>query len=780
MYNILNQKELDELKAKEPGRFQYLAEGGLYLNLRGLGLKPLEGIDIPKIQNLARIVRGFIFAAINGIKSGHPGGSSSKVEQVLTLLMSGVLAFDPMRAKNPGRDRFIWSAGHCTPLLHSVLALIYEAFRRQGQNIRQEELGAVLPECLHRHGFAKCKVVESGLALPECLNRFRHCDGPTGHVEGNYALADASTGSSGHGFSCALGLALLHKSCGLDTKVYVIAGDAETEEGMSYEARNIINALGVDNIVVSLDYNGFGIDGPIAEVIGSPYINHWFSPGWNIIEVDGHNVSELAYAYKKAAEGFGNKKATAIIAHTTKGKHYGKLEGTADSHGTPAKQEEYAEIMKKMGFDILGIEGETMKDIDVVTSQITKEDADYLLHRLEIGKQKIKPEKELVEKMNRALKSRPMVDYKKIKRPDVLPPELVFSASGGKEGKKIATRKATEAFFKWLMGQTAFFYLGAGDLMKSILTGQAENVYGVITKENPHGRGIRFGIAEANMAMMSATMTQDILPGGFQAMTVFASYGVFTSIMSNSVRMALLNNAVNPKAKGFFIMMAAHDGPETGEDGPSHHGLFWMSLFNAYPGIKVYKPLDANETVEMLFYAMERGEPVALSVMRPGTPVFKRGDSGLGFIVPEAKEAINGAYVFKSFRENGKKKIVLAVCGGQVMANVLEILPELENQGLDVKIVAVTSPELYEELREKNPKKAGEILSDEERKYVVTLHNGWSGFLHPFILPEDYNKRVIGIGKFLKSGPPDEVYKVAGFDPQGLKEKILKRNFIIK
>ncbi len=117
--------------------------------------------------------------------------------------------------------------------------------------------------------------------------------------------------------------------------------------------------------------------------------------------------------------------------------------------------------------------------------------------------------------------------------------------------------------------------------------------------------------------------------------------------------------------------------------------------------------------------------------------------------------------------------MVLAICGGQVLANVLEILPELE-ENLDVKIVAVTSPELYEDLRLRDPQKAASILSDEERKYVITLHNGWPGFLHPFILPADYDKRVIGIKKFLKSGPPAEVYSVAGFDPQGLKEKILK------
>ncbi len=754
MYDILNQKELDNLKTKEPERFQYLAEGGFYLDLRKLDLKPIKGVDIDKIGSLGRIIRGLIFAAINGIKSGHPGGSSSKVEQVLTLLATGILAFNPLDPKNPARDRVVWSAGHCTPLFHSVLALIYESLRRKGRvDITQkEELGAV---------------------FPECLSRFRHCDGPAGHIESRYALSDVSTGSSGHGFSMASGLALLHKSCGLLTKVFVIAGDAETEEGISYEARNIINTLGIDNIIITLDYNLFGIDGPISEVINSPYINHWFSPGWNIIEVDGHNILELAYAYLKANQGFGNKKATVVIAHTIKGKHYGKLEGTADSHGTPASQAEYVEIMKKLGFDIPGIESEPLKDIEVVISQLKKDDEEYFLECLEIGKKKLKPEKELVKQMELALHGRPMADYKKIKRPNILPTELIF-----KEGEKIATRKATEAFFKWLMGQTAFFYLGAGDLMKSILTGAAENIYGIITKDNPLGRGIRFGIAEQNMAMLSTTLTQDILPGGFQAMSVFASYGVFTSIMSNSVRMALINNAVNPRCKGFFIMLAAHDGPETGEDGPTHQGLFWMSLFTAYPGIKVYKPLDTNETIEMLFYALERGEPVAFSVMRPGTPVLKRGPGACyGQDVPAAKEAINGAYVFKPFKENGKKKIVLVICGGQVMANVLEILPELEDQELDIKIIAVTSPELYEELKKREPKKAQHILSDEERKYVIALHNGWPGFLYPFILPPDYPERALGIKEFLKSGPPAEVYQTAGFDPKSLKEKILNRIF---
>src|SRR5581483_10044592 len=281
-----------------------------------------------------------------------------------------------------------------------------------------------------------------------------------------------------------------------------------------------------------------------------------------------------------------------------------------------------------------------------------------------------------------------------------------------KEGDIVPTRKATEAWFAWAMKHTAFFYLGAGDLMKSILTGKAENVYGVVSRDNPLGRGFRFGIAEQNMAMMSTTMAQDTLPGGFRPMTAFATYGVFTPMMANAVRMTLINSDLNPHASAFFIMLAAHDGPETGEDGPTHHGLFWMSLFSAYPGIKVYKPLDANEAIEMLFLAVERQEPVAFSVVRPGVQVLKRGNG-----VPPASAARDGAYVFKPFSGNGKPKLVLVICGGQVMSNTLPILPEIE-ESRDVKIIAVTSPQLFEELRRKDPAKAQEVLADNERQYV--------------------------------------------------------------
>lgn len=741
-FNLLEKTDLEKLKNEQPERFHFGQSNSQYLNLQNLELTKPLWFDAERLTNLSRVMRGFIFAAVEAGQSGHPGGSSAKVEQILALLLGENLAFDALNPKNPGRDRLIWSAGHCTPALHSINSLIYESLRRTG---RQFSPAVVQP------------------VFPEDLVRFRRADGPQGHVESHYPLADTTTGPSGHGLSAAGGIAIAHKSCGLDTKIFVLMGDAESEEGMSYEARNVLTSTNTDNLIVSLDYNHFGIDGPIEEVINSPYINHWMGMGWNVIEVNGHDVLELVYAYRLAAIGFGNNLPTVVVAHTLKGKLYGTKENTAASHGSPAKHDEYVAIMKNLGFDIPGEAGQTIKDIEFVCQHITSEDEHYLLARLDVAAQKIKTESESVKKMLAALPNRPLVNPTALRRPTALPPELVF-----KEGEKVATRKASAAWFKWLMQQTAFFYAGAGDLSGSVLVNGAESVYGVINQKNPYGRGIRFGIAEQNMAMMSAAMTQDILPGGFQPVSVFGTYAVFTTMIGNCVRLALIGNHLKPNSKGFFIMLAAHDGPETGEDGPTHQGLYWLSLYYALPGIKVYKPFDANETVEMLFHALEKGEPIALSVTRPDTMVLTRGNG-----VPSAKAAINGAYVYKQFSKNGNQPIILAISGTQVLLNTLEILPDLEKT-YDVKVIAVTSPELFEDYRKSNPVGAQEVLADEERALVTTIHNGWTGFLNTFLLPADYEKRSIGINTYLKSGNVKEVYELAGLAPKDIEEKIVK------
>ena len=711
------------------------------LDLRQGKLPTLKTSEVAFLERLAKITRGLIFATVEGARSGHPGGSSSKVEQFLTLALGGFLAFDPMEPKHPGRDRLVWSAGHCTPLLYGGQALFYEALRRVGRQFSEAAL--------------RC-------ASPERLASFRRLGGLPGHAESVFPFSDYSTGPSGHGLSAAVGLAISHRACGLPTKIWVMMGDAESEEGMSFEARNLAAANGLDNLIVSVDNNGLGIDGSIEEVISSSYFEYWSALGWNTIEVDGHDFSQLYRAYELAGNGLGNGRPTAIIAHTIKGKEYGSAGGTSASHGAPAKREEYVDIMKKLGFKVKN-EANAAAEIETVFDTLTDSDAENINKHLEVAAERVESEAALLVKMKRALSSRPMIDPREIKRPKTLPPELVFKA-----GDMVSPRRAAGLWLEWLMKQTAFFFVGAGDLSGSVQTAKAEAVYGLFSAKNPQGRGIRFGIAEANMFMSAAALTQDILPGGFRPISAFGTYGVFTVIGANPLRLAVYNNFTCPERAGFFISLASHDGPETAEDGPTHHGLFWHSLFEAYPGIKVYKPLDANDTVEMLFGALEKGKPIILSVPRVETPVFERGRG----CSPSAAANL-GAYIFQPFKNDGKKKITLAVCGGKLMGNLLPILPRLEKAGYDAKILAVTSPELFEELRRREPKKAAEIFPDEEREITVGLHNGWPGFLRTFILPPHQESRLLGVEQFLSSGSADEVYRQAGLDSDGLLKKIL-------
>lgn len=713
---------------------------GEYLNLRGAKLSPYKDLDLSRLDHLAKILRGLIFTTVENSQSGHPGGSSSKVEQFLALTLGGSLAFDPADPKHPGRDRVIWSAGHCTPLLYGGQALYYEALRRTGRQFSEAVINCV---------------------LPEHLLRFRRIDGPSGHAESIYPFCDYSTGPSGHGFSAAGGMALSHRASGLATKVWVFMGDAESEEGMTYEARNVLVSAGAENMIVSLDYNHFGIDGPVEEVISAPYLNYWLGLGWNVIEADGHSVNELMYAYALAGK-IKNKRPTAVIAHTRKGRAYGKLENSAASHGTPIAHDEYVALMRKLGFKIAGVEKEAAADMEKVLDYLVESDCDFIEKRMAENAKNLEPESVLIDRMKRALNNRPLVNPREIKRPKKMPAELIF-----KPGQKMDLRQVAERWFEWLMKQTAFFYAGAGDLSGSTGTKSAEKVYGLISGKNPLGRGLRFGIAEQNMAMMSMGLTQDILPGDFRPVSVFGTYGVFTAMYGHAMHLALVANAVNPNTAGFFVALATHDGPETGEDGPTHQGMYWHALFQNYPGIKVYKPTDANEVIEMLFGALAKGEPIVLALPRGAMPVLSRGHG-----IPEAAAAVQGAYVYKNFSNNGRKKITLAVSGPTMLKNTDLSFAELEPI-FDAKIVVVTSPQLFAELSETNRELARQIIADDERNSLITLHNGSLNFLNEVLLSESAKKRRVGVDSYLKSGRAEEVLRQAGLDVESLAEKII-------
>ena len=249
-----------------------------------------------ELEKVAKDVRKGIIEEVYRAESGHPGGSLS-IADILTVLYFNVLNIDPKNSKWEDRDRFVLSKGHCSPALYSVLA--------------------------NRGYFDK-----------ELLKTFRNLESNLqGHPDMNKVPGvDMTTGSLGQGLSVANGMAIAGKLNNKQYRVYCLLGDGEIEEGQVWEAAMTANKYKLDNLCVIVDNNNLQIDGTIEEVMSSYPIDEKFkSFGFQIINIDGHNIQEIIDAFDVAKNVKG--KPTCIIAKTIKGKGVSFMENKAEWHG---------------------------------------------------------------------------------------------------------------------------------------------------------------------------------------------------------------------------------------------------------------------------------------------------------------------------------------------------------------------------------------------------------------------------------------------------------------
>ena len=259
--------------------------------------------NVQELQGIAKRIRRDIIQMITAAKSGHPGGSLSAVE-ILTTLFFDVLRHDPANPKWPERDRFILSKGHAAPVLYSVLA-------------------------------------ESGYTPASELNTLRKLGSIyQGHPDVRFIPAlEASTGSLGQGLSLGLGMALAARFDKSPTRVYVVLGDGEIQEGQIWEAAMFGGDKAVDNIVAIVDYNHIQLDGFVNDIMPlEPLSDKWRSFNWHTIDVDGHDIPALQKAFAEAAATKG--KPTALVAHTIKGKGVSFMENNPKFHGVAPTQQE--------------------------------------------------------------------------------------------------------------------------------------------------------------------------------------------------------------------------------------------------------------------------------------------------------------------------------------------------------------------------------------------------------------------------------------------------------
>lgn len=266
--------------------------------------------NIEYLENICNNVRKNIIRMIYNAKSGHPGGSLSAVEILVSLYKS--IMDITLDEEGKRIDKFILSKGHASALYYAVLS-------------------------------------ECGFIPKDDLITFRKYDSYLeGHPSNKIPGVDVSSGSLGQGLSIANGMALEKKLYGKKGYVYCLLGDGELEEGQIWEALMSSNKYNLNNLIIFVDYNGLQIDGTIKEVKSIENINQKFeSFGLNVQTINGNDINQIIHAVKNAKEIL-NDRPNVIIANTVKGKGVSFMENKAEWHGKALNNEQFNIAIKEL------------------------------------------------------------------------------------------------------------------------------------------------------------------------------------------------------------------------------------------------------------------------------------------------------------------------------------------------------------------------------------------------------------------------------------------------
>lgn len=276
----------------------------------------MQGGKEKDLESIANNIRQDIIRMITEARSGHPGGSLSAAD-IVTALYFRVMKHDPSNPCWDGRDRFILSKGHACPVIYAALA--------EAGYFPKEELLTLRKIGSRLQGHPdKCK-------LPGF---------------------EASTGSLGQGLSIAAGMALGLKMDGKTNKVYCLMGDGELDEGQIWEAAMTASHYKLDNLCGIVDRNGLQIDGCTAEVKDiEPLAEKWKAFGWNVLEVDGHDIEDIVKSLKRFNHT--HFRPTVIIAHTVKGKGVSFMADQAGWHGKAPSPEQAEHALNELSSEVM-------------------------------------------------------------------------------------------------------------------------------------------------------------------------------------------------------------------------------------------------------------------------------------------------------------------------------------------------------------------------------------------------------------------------------------------
>ena len=512
--------------------------------------------NLPLLTQAANELRYLCADIVQQANSGHPGAPMGLAE--VAVVLSHHLRLNPKNPRYLNRDRLVFSGGHASALVYSLLHL-------WGFEVSMQDLQA-----------------------------FRQLDSLTpGHPEFAHTPGvEITTGPLGQGIANAVGFAMAQKRANamlekvdsskpiLDHYVYCLCGDGDLQEGISYEACSLAGLHQLERLIIIYDSNGITIEGGTQIAFSENIRARFEAQGFSVFECDGHNLLAIDSALESAKV---SPKPSLIIAQTTIGKGALELEGSHKTHGAPLGAELIAKAKKQAGISEQSFA--ISDEVGFVFRTCMEKGASLEA----LWEQALSPQaKAMLATLTAPLEQK--VD-------SIAYPTFT-------QGDSLATRVSNGKILNAIAKALPNFIGGSADLAPSNNTALLDS------GDFPSGNNLHFGIREHSMgAICNAFANYGLF------LPFCATFFVFSDYMSASVRIASIM-----RAKVFYIF--THDSIGVGEDGATHQPIEQLSHFRAMPNLLLFRPADAQENIACWQVALESNSPSAFVLSRQNLPVL--------------------------------------------------------------------------------------------------------------------------------------------------------------
>ena len=587
-------------------------------------------------------IRILAASMVEKAKSGHPGGAMGGADFV-NVLFAEFLRYDPDNMLYPFRDRFFLDPGHMSPMLYSVLAL-------------------------------------AGHYSMEELQQFRQWDSVTpGHPEVDFLRGVENTsGPLGQGHAMGLGAAIAERFMVARFgewqahKIYIYISDGAVQEEVSQGVGRIAGDLGLSNIIMYYDSNNVQLSTKVDEVDKEDVAAKYRAWGWQVLEIDGHNIDQIREALITANAS--TEAPTLIIGHTIMGKGLVTADGASfedkvSTHGQPvsAAGASIEATIKNLGGDPEN------------PFQIFPEVAELYAARAEALRA------EMVERKRVEAEWRQANPALAIKLDGFLSgklPEIDYRSIAVKSGS--ATRAASATVLGVYAEQVENMIVASADLSNSDKTDGFLKKTHAFKRGDFSGKFFQAGVSEFTMACVMNGMA---LHGG--VIPACGTFFVFSDYMKPVVRLSALMGL-------HVIYVWTHDSFRVGEDGPTHQPIEQEAQIRLMEHLRnhkgersmvVLRPADAEESVAAWKIALEEHRPVGLIFSRQDINSLPSHTAR----VDEAMQAYKGGYVVL---DSANPEVVMVASGSEV-STLVAGAEKLIEEGIAVRVVSVPSEGLF-------------------------------------------------------------------------------------